>query len=240
MYENTDYALVARNPITWGFVDLGCRMRGMQQFLMDMVINPEIVRVMLDRALNIYMKIYDMFLQAVGPYVHIVETPDDIGTQKSMLISPDTYREFIKPVQKKLNALIKDRAPQAKIFMHNDGAITKIIPDLIEIGVEILNPIQPSASGMESEKLKQNFGTELVFHGAVDQKPQEGSKEEIRAEVRRRIDALAAGGAIFCQHPMSLLIPHWKILWLSLMRRVHMGVIHEKRWKGRFLSKVEA
>jgi uroporphyrinogen decarboxylase len=194
LYENTDYALVARNPITWGFVDLGCRMRGMEQFLMDLVINPDIAQLIIARSLAIFMQVYDMFLQAVGPFVHVVETADDLGTQNSLLISPTTYRQLIKPAQEKLNGLIKDRAQQARIFMHNDGAITKIIPDLIEIGVEILNPIQPSAKGMESEQLKQEYGDRLIFHGAVDQKPQEGTEGDIRAEVRRRIDALGPGG----------------------------------------------
>jgi uroporphyrinogen decarboxylase len=193
-YEHTDYALVARNPITWGFLDLGCRMRGMEQFLMDLALNPEIAHLIIDNALRIYLKVYDLFLEAVGPYVQMVETADDLGTQRSLLISPDTYREFLKPAEMRINALIKDRAPQAKIFFHCDGAITKLIPDLIEAGFEVLNPVQPSAKGMESQDLKQQFGDQIIFHGAVDQKPQEGTEEEIRAEVRRRIDALAPGG----------------------------------------------
>lgn len=193
-YESSDHALVARNPITWGFLDLGCRMRGMEQFLMDLAINPEIAQIILDRALDIYLKIYAMFLREVGPYVQVVETADDLGTQRSLLISPDTYRTFFKPAQTRLNALIKDYAPQARIFFHCDGAITRLIPDLIEAGVEILNPVQPSAKGMESADLKQQFGDRLIFHGAVDQKPQEGTEQDIRAEVQRRIDALAPGG----------------------------------------------
>jgi uroporphyrinogen decarboxylase len=193
-FTATDHALVARNPITWGFLDLGCRLRGMEQFLMDLALNPEIAHLLIDGALQVYLKVYSMFLEAVGPYVQMVETADDLGTQRSLLISPDTYREFFKPAQKQLNSVIKDRAPEARIFFHCDGAITKLIPDLIEAGVEILNPVQPSAKGMESSDLKQQFGDQLVFHGAVDQQPQEGSEEEIRAEVRRRIDALAPGG----------------------------------------------
>lgn len=193
-FTATDYALVARNPITWGFLDLGCRLRGMEEFLMDLALNHELAHLLLDGALKVYLKIYDMFLESVGPYVQMVETADDLGTQRSLLISPDTYRELFKPAQTQLNSLIKNRAPNARIFFHCDGAITKLIPDLIEAGVDILNPVQPSAKGMESKDLKQEFGDQLVFHGAIDQRPQEGSEEEIRAEVRRRIDALAPGG----------------------------------------------
>ncbi len=193
-YETSDYALVARNPITWGFLDLGCRMRGMEQFLMDLALNPEAAQLIIDRALDIYLNIYAMFLREIGPYVQVVETADDLGTQRSLLISPDTYRTFFKPAQTRLNTLIKDYAPQARIFFHCDGAITKLIPDLIEAGIEILNPVQPSAKGMESADLKRQFGDHLIFHGAVDQKPQEGTEDDVRAEVRRRIDALAPGG----------------------------------------------
>ncbi len=193
-YETTDYALVARNPITWGFLDLGCRIRGMEQFLMDLALNPDVAQLIIDRALDIYLNIYAMFLREIGPYVQVVETADDLGTQRSLLISPDTYRTFFKPAQTRLNTLIKDYAPQARIFFHCDGAITKLIPDLIETGIEILNPVQPSAKGMESADLKHQFGDHLIFHGAVDQKPQEGTEDDVRAEVRRRIDALASGG----------------------------------------------
>ncbi len=194
LYKETGYALVARNPITWGFLDHGCILRGPEQFMMDLVLNPEIAHLIIERTLESRLKVYDMFLQAVGPYVQMVEYGDDLGGQANLLISPQTYRDFIKPAQVELNALIKDRAPQARIFMHTDGAMYDLIPDLIEAGVEILNPVQPSARGMESDRLKANFGDQLIFHGGVDQKPQEGTEEDIRAEVRRRIDAFAPGG----------------------------------------------
>lgn len=194
LYENTDYALVARNPVTPGFLDRGCVLRGMDQFMMDMALNKELAKLIIDKTLEIHLKMWEMFLDAVGPYVAMVETADDLGGQENPLISPRMYRKFIKPAQTKVNELIKERAPQARIFMHNDGAIVKLIPDLIDAGVEVLNPVQPSAGGMGSAFLKAEFGEQLVFHGAVDQKPVEGSEEEVRAEVRRRIDALAPGG----------------------------------------------
>jgi uroporphyrinogen decarboxylase len=194
MYENTDYALVARNPVTWGFLDRGSNLRGMENFMMDLAMNPEIVHLLVQGTLKVYLKLYDMFLQAVGPYVQMVEYGDDLGAQNNLLISPGVYRDFIKPAQKELFDLIRDRAPNAKIFMHCDGALLKIIPDLIEVGVDVLNPVQPSAAGMESEGLKRDFGKQLIFHGAIEQKPQAGTEDDIRAEVRRRIDALASCG----------------------------------------------
>ena len=206
LYEEADYALVARNPLSLGFLDRGCNLRGMDQFMMDMVLNPELAQIIIDHILKIHMEVYDMFLQAVGPYVLMIETADDLGAQNNLLISPKLYRQFIKPAQTKMNALIKDRAPQAHIFMHNDGALYDIIPDLIESGVGVLNPVQPSAKGMDSERLKQDFGDRLIFHGAVDQPAQEGSEEDIRAEVRKRINALAPGGGYVlstCNHILN-------------------------------------
>lgn len=194
LYENTSFALVARNPVTWGFLDRGSNLRGMENFMMDLAVNPEIAHMLVQGTLKVYLKVYDMFLSAVGPYVQMVEYGDDLGAQNNLLISPAAYREFIKPAQKELFNLIRDRAPKAKIFMHNDGALRKIIPDLIEAGVDVLNPVQPTAAGMESEALKRDFGDQLIFHGAIEQKPQEGTEEDIREEVRRRIDALAPGG----------------------------------------------
>lgn len=194
MYETSDYALVARNPTTWGFLDRGSNLRGMDKFMMDLALNPEIVHLIVEGTLKVYLEIWDMFLQAVGPYVQMIEYGDDLGAQNNLLISPQSFREFIKPAQKKLFDLIKDRAPQARIFMHCDGALRPIIPDLIEVGVDVLNPSQPSAKGMESEGLKRDFGDQLVFHGTVEQEAQMGTEEDIRAEVRHRIDALAPGG----------------------------------------------
>lgn len=206
LHENTDYALVARNPLTYGFLDRACRLRGIEQFMMDMVLDPEFAHMIIDNILNVHLQVYDLFLSAVGPFVQIVETGDDLGAQNNLLISPTTYREFIKPAEIKLNNLIKSLAPQAEIFRHTDGAVFDIIPDLIETGVTILNPVQPSAAGMDSKRLKASFGNQLTFHGGVDQKPQEGTEQDIRGEVRTRIDSFATGGGYIlstCNHIMA-------------------------------------
>lgn len=194
LYKNTTYALVARNPVTFGLLDRGCALRGMAQFMMDLAGDPDLAKEIIDNIMKVHLGMYDMFLKEVGEYVEVVETADDLGGQEHLLISPAFYREFLKPAQKKINSIIKSRAPKARIFFHSDGAINRIIPDLIEIGVDILNPVQPSADGMESDQLKKEFGGELVFHGGVDQMAQEGSKEDIIEEVRTRIDAFAPGG----------------------------------------------
>lgn len=193
-FDSTSYALVARNPVTFGLLDRGSHLRGMAKFMKDLVARPDLARVIIEKVLEVHLEMYDIFLSEVGPFVQVVETADDLGGQDNLLISPDFYRKYFKPAQTKINDLIKSRAPRAKVVFHSDGAIRKIIPDLIETGVDILNPVQPSAAGMASETLKKDFGDRLVFHGGVDQKPQEGSEEDVRQEVRKRIDALAPGG----------------------------------------------
>lgn len=206
LFDKSDYVVVARNPLTYGFLDRACRLRGIEQFMMDLVLEPEIVYTILEGITMVHLKVYEMFLLAAGRYVQIVETGDDLGGQRNLLISPATYRQWIKPAEIRLHQKIKELAPQAYIFRHTDGAVYDIIPDLIETGVDILNPVQPSANGMNSERLKADFGERLTFHGGVDQKPQEDSLEEIRLEVRRRIDAFAPGGGYIlstCNHIMA-------------------------------------
>lgn len=111
------------------------------------------------------------------------------------MMSPEMFREFIKPRRKELNTVINELAPKAKVFHHSCGSITKIIDDLIDTGVDILNPVQPLAVGMDSFKLKKDFGDRICFHGGIDgQKALPGSKELLEKEIKTRIDAFAPGG----------------------------------------------
>jgi uroporphyrinogen decarboxylase len=147
MYEETDYALVARNPLTAGFLDRAMEMMGMAQFLMALALTPDVARCIIDNLLACYLGVYGMFLDAVGPYVQMVETSDDLGTQQSLLLSPPMYRKFLKPAEKELNALIRAKAPQAAIFRHTDGAVFQLIPDLIDAGVEASTQLRPRPRG---------------------------------------------------------------------------------------------
>lgn len=114
------------------------------------------------------------------------------------------YRRFIKPAQEKLFGLIKSKAPNSYLFMHNDGSIFKIIPDLIEVGVDILNPVQTSSDNMEAKALKDTFGDQLTFHGAIEK--MESSKDALVDEVKTNIDILGPGGYIMasCNHMIDV------------------------------------
>ena len=162
---------------------------------MDMIANPKLTTAIMDKMLEFYISFWGEMLPIVGPYVQVIKLGDDLGMQSGPLISPDLFRSMIKPRERELIAFIKKRT-DAKIFFHSCGSIYEFIPDLIEIGVDVLNPIQVSAKDMDTKRLKQEFGDRLAFWGAVDtqQVLPFGSPEDVVAEVKKRIGDLAPGG----------------------------------------------
>jgi uroporphyrinogen decarboxylase len=204
-FTESDYALVARNPLTFGLFDRACAMMGNAEFMTAMAINPPLAHALLSHLLEIYTDVWGMFLDAVGPYVQMVEYGDDLGAQNNLLISPAMYRTFLKPREAALFALIRQKAPGAAIFRHCDGSIIKIIPDFIEVGINVLNPVQTSARGMDGRVLKENFGQSLTFHGAMEH--MEGEPEILLAEIKDRITTFSRGGGyIFasCNHMIDV------------------------------------
>jgi uroporphyrinogen decarboxylase len=205
LFETTDYAIALRRPgIRGGLLDQGGNLRGMEQFMMDLALDPDYARTLMEILAVIYADVYTLALSAVGPYVQVVEAQDDLGAQLQPLISPATWRDIIKPSQKFIFDAIRRAAPQAKIIFHTDGNVHPLIPDLIEIGVDVLNPIQPSARLMDSAQLKKEFGDRLCFHGAMDvQTVLNQDEATVRADVRHRIQALGPGGGFIlgpCNH----------------------------------------
>jgi uroporphyrinogen decarboxylase len=205
--EETDYAIVARNPLTLGFLDRSCQLMGTAEFMIALALSPKVARAIIHHLLDIYKGVYRLFLDAVGPYVQMVEVGDDLGTQQSLLISPAMYREFIKPAEKELYSLIHQKAPHAALFRHTDGAIFDLIPDLIEVGVDVLNPVQTSSKGMEAGRLKETYGDSVTLHGAVEGIEEDVSVEQVVTEVKQRIDELASGGGYVlasCNHMIDV------------------------------------
>lgn len=188
------WAVVAA-PVSGGIFEFGQHLRGMEAFFMDLASDEPLASSLLDRLVDIQIGLWEVLLAQVGDVVEMVQLADDFGSQKSLLISPRTFRQFIKPRYARLIEAIKKRT-RAKVFFHCDGAILKIIPDFIEMGVEVLNPLQPSAAEMDPTFIKQRFGDQLAFHGAIDNQHLlvKGAPAEIDAVVRATIRALAPGG----------------------------------------------
>ncbi len=194
LYENTDYAIVgdfnfaSQYENTW-------YMRSFADFYMDMVANPDFVDALLEKMCELHIKFLDKVLNATGKYIHIVMQGDDLTGHDGPLMSPKFYRTFIKPRQRRIFSFIKEKT-KAKIFYHCCGSVYQFIPDLIEIGADILNPVQVSAKNMDTNRLKKEFGDQISFWGAIDTQHilPFGTVQNVKEEVRKRIVDLAPGG----------------------------------------------
>jgi len=193
LFENTDYAIMADAGLK-NFFELAYPLRGLQNFLIDLATNPQFVITLMERIYEINVTATRNFLEKAGRYIHIFRLADDLATQRSLLMSPATYRAFIKPYQKKFIEFIKEYT-EAKIFFHSCGRLNDLLEDLIEIGVDIVNPVQVSAMG-DTAQLKQRYGDRLVFWGGIDTQYilPHGTVEEVEQEVHKRIWDLAPGG----------------------------------------------
>ena len=171
-------------------------MQGMDQFLLNLAMEPEFSEALLKKIADLCKILMGHFLDAAGDNLDIIKIGDDIGTQDSLLMSPKMYRRILKPIHADYIAFIKERT-KAKVFFHTDGDVFDLIPDFIEIGVDILNPIQTSAGKMSNlQELKSRFGDKLTFCGAVDTHhvlPM-GTQQDVQEEVERVIDIMAPGG----------------------------------------------
>jgi len=209
-YENTDY-VVGADGIKVGILQTSAQLRGYDKLFMDFALDPELAHALLSRISGLINEMYREYLKAVGPYVQVVCITDDQGTQSSLMISPEMFREFIKPYLKTQIGTIKETA-EVKVLMHCDGAILPIMADLIEIGVDIINPIQTVVKGFEDTRaLKAEYGDRICFHGAIDvqQVMPNATPGEIRQEVARRIHDLGPeGGYILAPcHNINIDIP---------------------------------
>jgi uroporphyrinogen decarboxylase len=192
--ERTDYALVT--GIGGSMFELSWYLRGFERFFTDLIVNKRFSEKLLDRLLAFWLDFFEDFLDSVGKYVHVVTLGDDLGGQESPLVAPDLYREILRPRQKELFQFIKSKT-EARILYHSCGSVRSFIADLIEIGVDILNPLQVSAKDMDTKELKREFGDKILFWGGgcdTQRILPFGSPQEVRVEVKKRIGDLAPGG----------------------------------------------
>lgn len=180
-----------------GVFEMHQRVRGMTNALLEPLIYPEFSDLLIGKIADLKIEFWQMALSELADVVDIVAEGDDYGTQESQLIDPEHFRMYYKPHVARIISAIKSNAPHVKTIFHSCGNVRPVIPDFIEMGIDILNPVHINATGMEPLQLKKDFGKDLVFWGGgVDTQKvlPSGSLEEVAADVRRNLDALAPGG----------------------------------------------
>lgn len=180
-----------------GIFEMAQRVRGMAALMMDLASDEPLAAALLDKMTELKLAFWEMALPQLRDVVDVISEADDYGTQVSQLISPRMFRRLFKPRLAILFRRIKELAPDAKLFFHSCGNVRPLLPDFIEIGVDILNPVHVRATGMNPFELKRDFGRDIVFWGGgVDTQDvlPHGTPEAVKDDVRRNIAALAPGG----------------------------------------------
>jgi uroporphyrinogen decarboxylase len=171
-------------------------LRGFEDWYVDCAANVKLIETMFDILLEINMRIGENLLQNAAEEVDIIKIADDLGTQSGLQVSPDFFRRTIKPRLKKYTDLIRSYAPQTNIHMHSCGSIESILKDLIEIGIDVINPVQVSAKDMSPELLKGRYGDKICFWGGIDTQEllPTGQPEEVKKEVEHIVSTLGENG----------------------------------------------
>lgn len=194
LWEETGFVVVAEHPV-YGVFELGCWMCGFDDFLLRVAGDTNFVRRFFDIVLDLQKRFIRPYYQALGDCIHLTTSGDDFGMQTGPLISPRAFRSLVKPYYAERIAFTRQFTP-AHYWHHSCGSVHALIPDLLECGVEILNPLQPGAFHMEPERLKADFGSQLCFHGGFDTQNvlPFGTQAQIETEVARVMAALKPGG----------------------------------------------
>ena len=217
----TGSVAITMAPVYGGIFESAFWLRGYENFYRDLIRDPILVEALLDETLRFHLDFWHRAFGEVGDLIDVAVEYDDLGWQYGLLVSAEAYRRYVKPRHRELFNFIKSHS-HAAVFLHTCGAVYELIPDFIETGVDILNPVQVSAAGMgDTRKLKQEFGDDLTFWGGgVDTQGvlPRGTPEEVREEVRRRIDDLSLGGGfvfsavhnIQCDVPPENIMAMWE------------------------------
>lgn len=193
LYEETEYGVMMN--MIGSIFEFTWYLRGYIELMIDLISNKRVAAYLMDKMLDFQKGLFHMALKEAGPYIDVVMVGDDISTQSAPAISLNLYREMIKPRQRELYDFIKSKT-EARLFYHSCGSTRAFLPDLIDIGVDIINPVQVLAVDMDTKELKREFGRDLVFWGGIDTQRvlPFGSVKEVKDEVRRRIEDLSIGG----------------------------------------------
>lgn len=198
LYEETDYVICGEHPV-YGIFELGCWMCGFDDFLYKMAAEPEFVELFFEKVLNYQKRVIEQYYGKIGKYIHYTSSGDDYATQNGPFVSPAMFAELIKPYFAERIKYTK-QFTDAYYLHHSCGSVIRLLDDIIDSGVEILNPIQPKSRDMEAERLKREFGQRIVFHGGIDTQELLPFSDEacIKETVARVIETMNQdGGYIF-------------------------------------------
>lgn len=198
-YTQTDKAITATSAVSGQFFDMAQFLRGSENFFVDLYNEPLFAEKLIDKITETLIRINLHYLKPIAPYIEWVEFSSDLGTQSAPFISKQLFQKFFKEPFRRMFSTLKKEYPNVKMFLHSCGAIYDFIPDLIDTGLDILNPLQPLAYGMDGANIKKNFGKDLVLHGGVDiQQALPGTLAEVENEVKRCMNIFGPGGGYVC------------------------------------------
>ncbi len=194
-HENTEYSITTTGPISGFLMEYYQYLRGTENFFTDLYLNTALAERLIEKLADIFTEFYVHFITPVAKYITWIEFESDFGMQDRPFMSSDLFKKFLKEPMGRVISEVKKVAPQAKIFLHSCGSIKELIPDFIDIGIEILSGIQPLARDMDAAALKKEFGSEIVFHGGVDiQRAIIGSRDDAVNEAKKMIADYGPGG----------------------------------------------
>ncbi len=205
--DENQYAILAAPWLAFP-LERAFAMQRMDRFMLNFGRHPDFARALLAKITDLCKALMGHFLRECGDNIDMIKIGDDLGMQNSLLMSPKMYREILKPFHADYISFIKSRT-KAKVFFHTDGDVFPLIPDFIEMGVDVLNPIQTSAGKMSDlQELKKQFGRDIVFCGAIDTHRvlPFGTTDDVRAEVKRVIEILGADGG-YMLGPVHIIMP---------------------------------
>jgi len=170
-------------------------LRGTENLLLDMAVNPDFVAALVDRVTDFLDALLRNYLDACGEYIDLIELPgDDYASNENLMMSPSMFRRLIKPALKRLVATIKEKRSSIQVMLHSDGMIEPLLPDFMELGIDVLHPLEP-IKALDQARIKKEYGERLAFIGGIDiAKALPGTEEDVVREVRRCIGQLGPGG----------------------------------------------
>jgi uroporphyrinogen decarboxylase len=222
--KDSGFYIIGRMVVSHGPYQMACDLRSMENFMMDMIMNLEFAETLLDRVTDTICGLTRNYLKASGGVMDMIELPgDDYAANDNLIFSPMLFRQLIRPRLTRIIAAIRDVQPEIKIMLHSDGAIGELVSDFIEMGIDVVHPLEP-VKGMDPAKIKAEYGDSISFLGGIDiSHAMPGSIEDVRKDVDRCLQDLAPGGGYIlapCNH-LQADVPPENVVELFSYAKIH-------------------